>query len=422
MRRKRASTNELRPGRSGPMFAPSDAMQGGVRIGRILGIDLVIDSSWAFIFLLMTWNVTIAFLEWHPTWGFVASVALATLTALLFFASVLAHELAHALIAVSLGMRVTNIRLFLFGGVSNLEREPTSARAEALMAIVGPALSIGIGLNLIAIATRLIPSFDPRDPVATFAQVGPLATLLLWLGPTNLMLGIFNLVPAFPLDGGRVLRALLWRATNDLSKATLWASTIGQVIGWAFVLVGIAKFFGAFGGGAIGGLWLAFIGWFLATAAARSYASLRIQEALAGLPVAQLMRRSGTVVPQSATVKMLVEEWFLRSGDHAFPVLDDDHRFVGLVSSGDVRRSPREAWSLTTVAEIMTPLDRLVVVAPSEEVISALHKLAQIDVEQLPVLDDGSSLVGILERRHIARWLELRLTQRLQPSHATHAT
>jgi CBS domain-containing protein len=306
--------------------------------------------------------------------------------------------------------------------VSNIESEPPSPRAELLMAIVGPLVSIGIGFNFVAIASRLLPSFDPHDPF-DFARTGPFTTLLLWLGPVNVMVGVFNLVPAFPLDGGRMLRALLWRVTRDLSKATLWASTIGQSIGWIFILLGIAMFFGArfpfVGGGSVSGLWLAFIGWFLTSAAIRSYASVRIQEALAGVTVAQLMRRTGLVVPPSATVGALVDGWFLRSGDHAFPVIDNE-RLVGLVSAGDVRRAPREVWSSATVARIMTPVDRLIVADPREEVTSALRKLAQIDVEQLPVILDGH-LVGILERRHIARWLELRLgpPSQLRQSHAT---
>lgn len=396
-------------------------MRQGFRIGRLLGIDLIVDWSWVFIFLLMTWNVSIAFLQWHPAWGYAGSVGLAGTTSLLFFASVLAHELAHALVATSMGMKVTNIRLFLFGGVSNIESEPPSPRAELLMAIVGPLMSIGIGLNLVAIASRLV-SIDPHDPLESVARTGAFATLLLWLGPVNVMVGLFNLLPAFPLDGGRMLRALFWRMTRDLSKATLWASSIGQAIGWLFIVFGIATFFGArfawFDGGATGGLWLAFIGWFVTSAASRGYVNVRIQEALEGVTVEHLMRRGGLVAPPSVTVSALVDGWFLRSADHSFPVVDDE-RLVGLVSAGDVRRAPRDTWASAIVAEIMTPIDRLVVVHPRDEVVAAMRKLAQIDVEQLPVVVDGR-LVGILERRQVARWLELRLDPTSQkPSHAT---
>jgi Zn-dependent protease/CBS domain-containing protein len=392
----------------------------GARIGRILGIELCVDWSWGFIFVLMTWNVTMAFIDWHPAWGFVGCVALAAVASLLFFASVLAHELAHALVALSLGIKVTSIRLFLFGGVSNLEHEPASAKAELLIAAVGPALSIGIGMTLLSLASLVTP-VDRSDPMAIFAQANVVTTLLLWLGPANLIVGAFNLLPAFPLDGGRVLRALFWLASKNLTKATLRAAAIGQAIGWAFVLVGVAMFVGMrfpiLGGGAVGGLWLAFIGWFLVSGASRSYASTRIDEALTGVIVGELMRRTGFVVSPSATIRTLVDGWFIRTSEHAFPVLDGD-RLVGMVSPADIRKVAPEAWGMSIVGEIMTPRDRLVIAAPDEEVTSALRKLASADVEQLPVLEDGQ-LVGVLERRQITRWLELRMAPPpLKPSHA----
>jgi Zn-dependent protease/CBS domain-containing protein len=398
-------------------------MREGLRIGRLFGIDLIIDWSWAFVFILMTWNLTAVFGHWHPGWGPPTRFLLALVAALLFFASILAHELAHALVASSLGMTVTSIRLFLFGGVSNIEREPPSPRAEFLMAVIGPVVSLGLGIDFLILGWWLLPSFDPQAPWEAASQLGPVSTLLVWLGPVNIMLGLFNLVPGFPLDGGRILRAVLWRATKDLHAATRWASSVGRAIGWTFVLFGIAMFFGVrvpfFGGGAASGLWLAFIGWFLSSAAERSYESLRIQDALEGVTVAQLMRRSGPVVTATSSISALVEEGFLRSGDHAFPVVDGQ-RLVGLVCTGDTRKVARDAWPTTPISVVMTPVERLTLAAPNEAMASALRKLAQLDVEQLPVTMDGI-LAGMLERRQVARWLELRLgpPPRLVQRHAS---
>lgn len=384
-------------------------MGGALRIGRLLGIDLAIDWSWGLIFLLMSWNLTAVFHTWHPSWSLVACLGLALIAALLFFASVVAHELAHAVVAKSFGIKVREIRLFLFGGVSNIESEPPSAGAELWMAIVGPLVSIGLGLVFIALASLTVPHIDAADPWATLAALGPVATLLFWLGPINVFVGIFNLVPGFPLDGGRVLRAIVWKITGDLHKATLAASTVGRALGWTFVLMGIAMAFGAripfFGQGAGSGIWLAFIGWFLASAAERSFGALVVQEVLQGVSVAQLMRRTGSMVPPETTVRAVVNDWFMRSSEHAFPVVFDG-RLLGLVCVGDVRKLPQHAWDNTLVTAIMTPRERLAVVGPGTPAEAALRKLGELDVDQLPVLE-GELLVGMISRRDLARWLEL---------------
>jgi Zn-dependent protease len=397
-------------------------MRDGIRIARLFGIDVLVDWSWAFIVLLMTWNVSAVFAHWHPDWGTFGAFALGLTASLLFFLSVLLHELAHALVAISQNMGVRSIRLFLFGGVSNIEREPPSAMAELLMAAVGPAVSLGIGINLMILNWLLLPTIDPAAPFETISRLGPLQTVLLWLGPINVMVGVFNLIPGFPLDGGRILRAALWAAWGDLERATYWAASIGRGVGWGFVVLGIALFFGAhlpfFGGGPVSGLWLAFIGWFLATAAQRSYEAQRIQEALEGVTVSQLMRRDVPSVPPSTSASALVDQWFLRSGDHAYPVVDGD-RFVGLVCPGDVRKIPPPEWPTTPVSSIMTPADRLATVAPNEDASSALRKLANLEVEQLPVVWNDA-LCGMLEHRNVARWLELRIgpPRGWRPSHA----
>lgn len=385
-------------------------MRDGIRIGRVFGISLSLDYSWLFIFVLITWNLTAMFWRWHPTWG-VGNAGLAIAASLLFFGSVLAHELGHALVATGYGLPVREIRLFLFGGISDIEREPPSPGAEFAIAIVGPAVSFAIGVACLLLSSFFLRGSDLSDPAAILATIGPVTTIILWLGPINIIIAMFNLIPGFPLDGGRVLRAALWRLTGDLRRATRWASTAGQAIGWSFVLMGIAMVFGAripfFGHGAGSGLWLAFIGWFLSSAAARSYQGLLVHDVLEGVTVTHLMRRTGPVMPHDTPVESATE-WFLRSGEHVFPVFRGDD-FVGIVCPADVRRAPRETWATSPVEAIMMPLEQLVTATPAEEATSALRKLAERNVEQLPVLLDGK-LVGMLERVSIARWLEMNLS------------
>jgi Zn-dependent protease/CBS domain-containing protein len=392
------------------------AMRGAIRLGKLFGIDIEVDWSWGIIFLLMAWNLTVVFHTWHPLWPFFGCFVLAIVAALLFFASVLAHELAHALVASSYGITVTNIRLFLFGGVSNIEREPPSPSAEFWMAIIGRVVSIGLGFAFTFMSALVLQTMNATNPWETLAGLGPITTLFFWLGPINVMVGVFNLIPGFPLDGGRVLRAALWQVSGDLHRATLTATTVGRIIGWAFVFMGIAMVFGVripfFGYGPASGVWIAFIGWFLASAAERSFGALVTQEVLEGVRVAHLMRPTESVVPAETSAASAVSNWFMRSSAHAFPVVSNGN-FLGLVTVGDIRKVPPGAWEETPVMNIMTPRERLVVAAPFEDAQSALRKLGELDVDQLPVLD-GNTLIGIVSRSDVARWLELHLGVRQQ--------
>jgi Zn-dependent protease/CBS domain-containing protein len=386
-------------------------MRDGIRVGRIFGIEIVVDYSWLLIFVLVSWNLTLAFGQWHPMWSPSQSIALAVVSALLFFVSVLLHELAHSLVAGSFGISVREIRLFLFGGVSNMEGEPPSAKAEFWTAIIGPAVSVGLGFDLLLASSLFVHDVDPERGWEVFSGMGALPTLLMWLGAVNVGVGVFNLIPGFPLDGGRVLRAILWGATHDLHKATLRASNVGQAIGWAFVVMGIAMFFGAripfFGRGIASGLWLAFIGWFLASAATRSYRGFLMQEMLEGVRVNRLMRRSGFAFPPDTTVEDAVRRGFMRSDQRAFPIVEDGGRLLGLLSLGDLRKLNEDAW-WHKVSDVMTPVSQLVTVAPEEEALSAMKKLVQADVEEMPVVE-GEKLVGVLERRDLARFIEIKI-------------
>lgn len=386
-------------------------MRSGFRIGRIFGIDINIDWSWLFIFLLVTWNLSAVFGQLHSDWGLGLRWGVALIAALLFFASVLAHELAHSLMARAQGVPVRSITLFLFGGVSNIQRHPPSPSAEFLIAIVGPMTSIVLGVLFILISGARSGLLDAAmaSPSEAVAQLDPLSTLLLWLGPINIILGIFNLIPGFPLDGGRVLRSILWAITENLRRATRWASWVGQGIAWLMITSGIAMIFGVripfFGTGFVNGLWLAFIGWFLNTASAQSYQQVVVQDVLEGVPVGRLMRSNPPTVPPSSSVTSLVQDHIMGTDDHAFPVMDDGH-LVGLVTLEDVRKVSRDDWDTTFVREIMTPADQLAATNPEEDADEALSRLRQRDVRQLPVLRDGK-LAGLLRRRDIIQWLQL---------------
>ena len=381
------------------------------KIGRVFGVELRVDWSWIFIFLLLTWNLLAVFSRWHPDWSPTGVVSIAVIAVLAFFACVLLHELAHSLVAVRYGMRVRSITLFLFGGVSNIEQEPQSAGAEFLMAIVGPLTSLVLGFALLLLGELIarLPMTSASDAWSVLSRLGPSATLFLWLGSINVVIGLFNLIPGFPLDGGRVLRSALWAITGDLRTATRWASGIGQIVGWAFVVTGVAMAFGAsvpfFGTGLVGGLWLAFIGWFLRTAASQAGLKMAIDDALRGRTVEEFMVRDGIAVSPDLTVATLVHDYFVRTDARAVPV-ERDGRFLGIVSIANVLSTPMERWAITPIGQIMQNGGLSPHATPSMPLAQAFEDLARSDADVLPVLSNDR-LVGVLRRRDVARWLEL---------------
>ena len=388
-------------------------MRNGFRVGTLFGISIHVDWSWILIFLLVTWNLAGAvFPALHPDWSIGMNIALGIAASLLFFVSILLHELAHSLVAKARGLPVRRITLFFFGGVSNIEREPPSPSTEFLMAIVGPLTSLLLGFGFIWLGRQNIPEMDTalRSPQQLLRGLDPLSTMLLWLGPINILLGLFNLIPGFPLDGGRVLRSILWAITKDFRRATRWATTIGQGVGWLMILAGVAMIFGAtvpvLGSGTLNGMWLAFIGWFLVQAASQSYQQVVVEDMLEGVPITRLMRDPAPAVPPDLPISTLVYDHIMQGDERAFPVAEAD-RLLGMVFIENLRTLDRSSWDKTTVRDVMVPQNELETVTPREDAMDAFQKLTHREMRQIPVVQNGK-LIGMLRRRDILRWLQLR--------------
>lgn len=386
-------------------------MNRGIRIAKLFGIKIKIDWSWVLIFLLIVWNLSAAFSQLQPAWSLSFTIFMGVTAAMLFFLSVLFHELAHSLVAKSQGISVDSIMLFLFGGVANIREEPKSPKAEFWMAILGPVTSLVIGFLLI-----LLSGFGLRaeqlqqiDLMTLLEDLSPLRMLALWLGSINIILALFNMIPGFPLDGGRVLRSILWAITDNLRKATRWASFVGQGIAWVLILSGISMIFGIripfFGEGLINGFWLILIGWFLNNAASQSYRQVVIRDILEDVPVRQMTRRNPPTVTGELTINDLIEDFIMQTDEHAFPVMEGD-RLLGIVCLDDVRKVPKVERPTRQVKEIMTPRQKILTINPDEDAHQALEKISRNAIRQLIVMD-RDQLFGLVRRRDIVRFLQL---------------
>jgi Zn-dependent protease/CBS domain-containing protein len=392
-----------------PPRAPA-VSSGGISLGQLFGVGVRIDWSLLIIFALIVFELGAAvFPRWHPEWGTALIWTMALAAAVLFFTSILVHEFSHALVARQQGIPVRRITLFLFGGMTHLEAEPSSPKAEFWMAVVGPIVSMLIGVAATAAGVALVgaplqAAIDRADPAAVqaaFASAGPLATLLLWLGPINLLLGIFNIIPGFPLDGGRVLRSVIWAVTGNLRKATRWASLVGQLFAWTLMAFGVINFFA---GAWISGIWLLLIGWFLNNAARMSYQHLLVRQTLESVPITQVMRSSFTSLPPDLSIERFVHEHALPSDQLVFPIERDDE-LLGTVSVEQIRGIPREAWPTTSVQQVMVPEAQLPTLPADAGAERALVELARGDVNQLVVVE-GRKLLGLVRREDLTRWLD----------------
>ncbi len=387
-------------------------MQRGMRLFRLAGIDVYLDWSLIIIFVLITSSLGLGvFPQWHPEWSGVTTLITALVAAVLFLASVLAHEFSHALVGRARGMTVNRITLFIFGGMAQIESEPRDWQSEFWMTIVGPITSLALGFLFIGLGMGVMPAgeFDPEQPREFLAAMTPLATLLLWLGPVNIVLGLFNLVPGFPLDGGRVLRSLIWGITGDLHRATRYASQGGQLFAWLLIGTGLAMILGMrvpiFGTGVINGLWLMLIGWFLNTAAVASYRQMQFRHVLQGVPVQRIMQAQPRTVEPGLTLQELVEHYLFQGEQRAYPVLRDD-QLEGLITLHDLRAVDRSRWPQTRVEQIMIPWADLVTVTPEDDAAHALELISQRGFNQLPVVEQGR-LTGLIHREDLMRWLSL---------------
>jgi Zn-dependent protease/CBS domain-containing protein len=359
------------------------------RVGRIAGIEIRVDSSWVVIALLITYSMYLRVRLVYPDTSTGEAVWLGILAAVLFFGSVLVHELAHAVVSQARGIRVQDITLFLFGGATRARVESRGPGDEFLIAVVGP-LTSGILAALFGIAAGL-----GRDVLSR-----PLAGTLGYLAWTNLLLAVFNLVPGFPLDGGRLLRSAIWKATGSIGQATRIASMAGQAVGWLLVAGGVVYLLG---GNLAGGIWFAFIGWFLVQAARSSYQELQLRDMLRGVEAEDVMAGDLVRIPPALSLQDAVDDYFMRYDHGAFPV-EEGGRTVGLLTLRGVRRVPREQWPTRRVRDHMVPLGDQVVVAPDARMDGVLDKLQDGDAGRVLVVQDGE-VVGIITPWDLTRWL-----------------
>ena len=365
---------------------------GSFSIGRVFGVEIRIDYSWFIIFFLILWSFTSGlFPSSFPGLSPTAYLIMGTSGTLLFFASLLAHELSHALTARARGIEVEGITLFIFGGMARTKSESRTPGEEFLIAGVGPLSSLVIALLLAAV-------WWFGDDLGLPIHVTGVAAYLAYL---NLILAVFNLLPGFPLDGGRLFRAAAWKATGDLTRATRWASAAGKLLGYLLIAWGI---YSVFSGNTMGGLWMVFIGWFLRSAAVTAMRQHLLQEAMTGMRAAEAMTAAPETVPAHLSLRDLVDERFMHRHFRAYPV-EEGGRTLGLISVRQVESVPREAWPGTSVSQAMVPIEDVAVVAPGDSVDVVLQALRSSPDQRALVMEDGR-LVGIISPGDLSTWLE----------------
>ena len=366
-------------------------LNSGISIGRIRGIDIRIHWSWFIVLVLLTWSFADGlyrdlFEGWSEGQLWTAAVA----TSVLFFLSVLLHELSHALVAQRYGMVVPSITLFVFGGVSSIAGEMRTPRQEFAVAIAGPLMSwvLAAVYGMLWLITR-------------GEGIGGVFGYLAWI---NGALGLFNLLPGFPLDGGRVLRSIVWARSNSIVRATRFASTAGSLIAYVMIAAGLVSVF-AFG--LFGGIWYVLIGLFLKSAAEGSYQAMLTDRALHDVAAQAVMRPPPEPIDASMTVQELVDGRLLPTAERAF-LIGGDGNVIGLVTASDITKLPREQWAATAVTHVMVPAAKVMTVTPQTSLIEVMQTMQQHDIHQLPVLEDGR-LVGMLTRGDVLRQVEVRM-------------
>ena len=365
----------------------------GIRIGRILGIPIYLDLSWILVFGLITFSQSNFFAQQHPHWTGPQHWTLGVVTSILFFSSVVFHELAHSVVAQHYKIKVLSITLFLFGGLARIARDPSQAIQEFNIAIAGPLASAFLAGAFYSVTLLFL------DSEMLGAVAGQLAL-------TNAMLALFNLLPGFPLDGGRVFRAMVWGVTKDFARATRVAGASGKLIAFGLISLGV---WSALRSDWVTAMWMGFIGWFLLNAAQASVAQVTIQETLAGLCASDVMNQEVPTIPGNMSLDEYSGE-VLRTGRRVHLVTMHD-RLVGLMNVSALSQVPREDWNVNSVQAVMVPREKILWAAPDEPLQKLLERLIAADVNQMPVvtqLEEGAHIVGMVTREAILRVIQTR--------------
>lgn len=371
----------------------------GLRIGRLFGIPVYLHASWFIMFALITFWFSAVVRAEHAGWNPAQNWLMGVIISIIYFASIVFHELSHSLVAMYYKIPVDSITLFVFGGLSRISREAGSAKQEFNIAFAGPLASFFLG-GVFLFAYVLVP------------QGSAPATVFGWMSILNFILGAFNLVPGFPMDGGRVLRAIVWGATKNYDKASRIASRSGQFIAYLMIVLGIWSIvqqnseISRILGGWFGGLWLAFIGWFLLSASQETYAQVAIRNTLEGLSAGDVMSPDVPTVSRDISLDDYVHE-VLRTGRRCH-VVTGNGMAVGLVTLHRVQHFPRDEWANTSVQAAMVPQSNIHWVSPTQPVMGILERMQAEDVNQMPVLQDGH-IIGMISRDSILRVIQTRL-------------
>jgi len=365
-------------------------VRGSIRLGKIFGIPIWLHYSWFLIFAFFTISMSLTFRDSYD-WSTTLCWMLGAATSLLLFASVLTHELSHSIIAIRNGVPVKSITLFIFGGVARIGRESSQPSAEFRMAIAGPLCSLTLA-GLFALIWW--PTHHSNEPVGAVAA---------WLAWINGSLAVFNMIPGFPLDGGRVLRSILWATTHSYRRATHIATRIGKGVAYLMILGGVTLvFFGDW----YSGLWLAFIGWFLGNAASTSDRQTMLRDSLQGFVARDVMSRECPLVSGDLSLRQLVQVHVLPTGRRCFFVAEGDH-LSGIMTMNDIKAVPESQWDSVTVGQTMTPAPKLQTARPDDSALSVLDRMDEAELDQMPVLENGR-LVGIIVRDEMLRLIQTR--------------
>lgn len=379
-----------------------------ITLFKLLGFEVRIDASWIIIALLITWSLAQGvFPLYDNTLSPATYWLLGASGALGLFSSIIIHELSHSLVARKFGLPMKGITLFVFGGIAEMDEEPPSPKAEFFMAIAGPLASIAIGFICIAIMNLGINWAWPSPPIM----------VLNYLGIINIILAIFNLLPAFPLDGGRVLRSILWGWKKNLRWATRVSALIGSSFGLMLIFLGI---FSVFAGGVIGGIWWALIGLFLRNASKMSYQSILVKEALQGEKIERFMKPETATVSPDTTVDHLVEDYAYRYHFTNYPVVNDSGP-VSVVNINDVKNIPKEEWDVHTVDELAKPFSTDNTVAFDDNAIKALSVMNKTGNTRLLVVDHGGKLLGAVAMNDLIKFISMKLDLE-EDMHQTHGS